>query len=227
MNDREPPVRDGDGQERPGSSGWEDDGSIGIAASHPTTVIILKQLRNSPGDAIAWERLVDRYRPRIYRWCRSWSLQEADAEDVTQDVLARLARRIESFRYDPAKSFRAYVKTLTRYTMLDLRESLRRPGLGPHLARAADALLRAEAREDLARQLDDEFDLELLSKAMQRVESRVEPDTWKIFLMTTREGKDCPECAAELGLKVAAVYHARSRILKMLQEEVKALDRPS
>jgi RNA polymerase sigma factor (sigma-70 family) len=62
----------------------------------------------------------------LYRWCRRWGLQEADAQDVTQAVLARLAAKMNSFRYDPAGSFRAYLKTLARYAWCDFLKTLAR-----------------------------------------------------------------------------------------------------
>jgi DNA-directed RNA polymerase specialized sigma24 family protein len=49
----------------------------------------------SPLDQAAWNEFVERYGRRIYGWCRQWGLQEADAEDVTQDVLLRLARKMQ------------------------------------------------------------------------------------------------------------------------------------
>ena len=55
-----------------------------------TSLTLLEALRQAPKDAGAWERFVWRYRPMIYGWCREWGLQGADAEDVAQDVLARL-----------------------------------------------------------------------------------------------------------------------------------------
>lgn len=51
----------------------------------------------------------------VYRWCRRWHLQDADAEDVTQAVLAKLTGKMGSFEYDPARSFRAWLKTVAHH----------------------------------------------------------------------------------------------------------------
>ena len=54
----------------------------------PTTrVTLLARLRQDPTDQAAWDRFVEQYGRHIYRWCRQWKLQDADAEDVTQDIL--------------------------------------------------------------------------------------------------------------------------------------------
>ena len=57
-----------------------------------------------------------RYGPQILRWCRRWDLQEADAEDVTQDVLLKLHGLMATFSsYEASESFRARLKTLVHH----------------------------------------------------------------------------------------------------------------
>ena len=68
-----------------------------------TSLSLLLRLRRSPADQSAWREFVARYGRRIFLWCRQWDLQEADAEDVTQNVLAILAERLRTFEYDPAR----------------------------------------------------------------------------------------------------------------------------
>src|SRR5262245_44121496 len=75
-----------------------------------TSTTLLLRLRQDPADQASWVEFVRRYGPEVYRWCRRWELQEADAEDVTQAVLVRLCARMRTFAHDPARSFRAYLK---------------------------------------------------------------------------------------------------------------------
>ena len=72
----------------------------------PTSSTLLGQVGLSPSDEVAWARFVGLYGSRIRGWCRRWGLQEADSEDVTQDVLLRLAQKLAAFHYDPSRSFR-------------------------------------------------------------------------------------------------------------------------
>ena len=58
-----------------------------------------------PSDQAAWEEFVDRYGAKIYSWCRAWRLQDADAQDVTQAVLTKLAVQLRRFAYDPSQKF--------------------------------------------------------------------------------------------------------------------------
>src|SRR5262245_5173527 len=95
-----------------------------------TSITLLRRLRQEPADQEAWAEFVRRYGPQVYRWCRRWGLQEADAEDVTQAVLVRLSARMRTFTHDPARSFRAYLRTLARYAWCDYLEASKQPGAG-------------------------------------------------------------------------------------------------
>jgi RNA polymerase sigma-70 factor (ECF subfamily) len=188
-----------------------------------TSATLLARLRNVPADQAAWARFTDRYGPKIYAWCHQWGLQQADAEDVTQNVLLRLAEKMRAFEYDPAKSFRAWLKTVARHTWSDYW-SARKAVVAAGGSQALEALHTVEAREDLVRRLDDEFDRELLEEAMSRVRTRVTPRTWEAFERTAFQGQSGAEAAKALDMKVATVFVARSKVQKMIQEEMRRLE---
>jgi RNA polymerase sigma-70 factor (ECF subfamily) len=187
---------------------------------------LLERLRQEPADQAAWTEFVRRYGPLIYTWCRRWHLQEADAQDVTQAVLVKLSEKMHSFRYDPARSFRAYLKTLSRYAWCDFLESRRRPGAGTGDSDALQTLEAVEARDDLEQRLDEQCDQEVLAEARARVQQRVEAHTWEAFRLTAVEGLSGAAAAAQLGMKVATVFKAKSKVQKMLQEEIARLEQP-
>jgi RNA polymerase sigma-70 factor (ECF subfamily) len=172
----------------------------------------------------AWSEFVDRYGRKIYGWCLRWKLQDADAEDVTQIVLLKLAQRMKDFSYDPGRSFRAWLKTVTHHAWLDFVESRRTAPLATGGDDARERLDSVTARDDLSRDLENLFDLELLETAMQRVRLRAAPHTWLAFSMTALEGAPAPEVASRLGMKIARVYAARSTIQQRLQEECRLLE---
>jgi RNA polymerase sigma-70 factor (ECF subfamily) len=188
-----------------------------------TRVSLLGRLRVAPADHQAWAEFVNRYGPLILRWCRRWKLQEADAEDVTQNVLVRLAEKLRTFEYDPARSFRAYVKTVAHYVWCDFLESRRRPGAGSGDSEVLELLDTQLARDDLATRLSAEFDHELLEAAQHAVRVRVEPRTWEAFQLTAVDQLSGAEVAARLGMTVPNVFKARSKVQKMLREEVRRL----
>lgn len=187
-----------------------------------TSASLLARLRQAPADQAAWGEFVDRYGRKVYGWCRHWGFQEADAQDITQDVLVRLAEKMRDFAYDPARSFRAWLKTLARHAVSDFCDARGRAAAGGSLA--VELLQSVEAREDLVRRLEDEFDREVFDEAVARVRARVTPKTWRAFEMTAREGRSGAEAGAELGMAVAAVFVARGRVQKLLSEEVRRLE---
>ena len=72
-----------------------------------TSASLIERIRLSDDESDAWREFVDRYGPKIYRWCLHWNLQPADAEDITQIVLLKLAQKMRTFAYDSKRSFRA------------------------------------------------------------------------------------------------------------------------
>jgi RNA polymerase sigma-70 factor (ECF subfamily) len=190
-----------------------------------TSASLLARLRQIPADQTAWVQFTERYGRKIYAWCRQWNLQEADAEDLTQDVLLKLAEKMQTFVYDPAKSFRAWLKTVTRHAWSD-SWSGRHAVVAAGGSQALGLLQTVEAREDLVRRLEEEFDRELLDEAMARVRMRVTPRTWEAFERTALQGQSGVEAAQAVGMKVATVFVARSKVQKMLQEEMQRLEDP-
>jgi len=192
--------------------------------SSPTSPTLLARLRNDPTDQAAWSAFVDRYGGRIYGWCRRWGLQEADAEDVTQSVLLRLAEKLQTFAYDPARSFRGWLKTLTQHAWSDYCEGRRRAGVASADSRAWERLQNIEARDDLVVRLKDEFDREMLDEAMARVRLRVDPAKWEVFRLLALEGLSGAEVGERLAMKVATAFVVRSKVQRMIQEELRKLE---
>jgi RNA polymerase sigma-70 factor (ECF subfamily) len=191
-----------------------------------TRVSLLGRLRRNPLDAAAWGEFVEHYGAKIYAWCCKYRLQEADAQDVTQNVLLKLAQKMRDFTYDPDRSFRAWLKTLTVHAWSDFLNARQRPGLGSGDSAIHSVLDSTAAREDLVKHLEEEFDRELLEEAMLRVQLRVAPQTWQAFRLTALEGLSGAEAGARIPMQVAQVFVAKRRVQKMLREEVAKLEGP-
>jgi RNA polymerase sigma factor (sigma-70 family) len=215
----------GENDEGLGESGLSDRNTIESLADSQTHRTLLERLAQSGREnQAAWSEFVDRYGRKIYGWCLRWRLQDADAQDVTQIVLLKLAQRMKDFTYDPRRSFRAWLKTVTHHAWQDYVDSRQTITLSPGGDQATDVLDSITARDDLSRELEGLFDLELLETAMQRIRLRAAPHTWTAFSMTAVEGIPAPEVARRLGMKIARVYAARSTIQQRLQEECRLLE---
>jgi len=192
-----------------------------------TRATLLGRLHRDPTDAAAWGEFVDHYGPKIYGWCRRWRLQDADAQDVTQAVLLRLAAKLAEFTYDPSRSFRAWLRTLTHHAWSDYLESRGRAVAGTGDSGTVELLHSVAARDDLLQELESQFDRELLDEAMTRVRLRVARQTWEAFRLTALEGLAGAEAACQIPMQVAQVFVAKRRVQKMLREEIARLERPS
>jgi RNA polymerase sigma-70 factor (ECF subfamily) len=188
-----------------------------------TSASLLVRLRQAPADQEAWGEFVNRYGRKVYGWCRHWGLQEADAQDVTQDVLVRLAAKMRDFAYDPARSFRAWLKTLARHAVSDFCDARGRSAAAGG-SQAVELFQSVTAREELVQRLEEEFDQEILEEAIARVRARVTAKTWRVFELTAREGRSGAETAAALEMTVAAVFVAKARVQKLLQDEIRQLE---
>lgn len=189
-----------------------------------TNVSLLGRLHQDPDDAVAWEEFVAQYGPRVYRWCRQWGLQHTDAEDVAQNVLLEIARQFHHFKYDPARSFRGWLRTVTRRAWHRFATSRAARQRGSGDSRIASVLESVEARDDLQRQMEEQLDSELLQAASARIRLRLDPKTWEAFALVVYELLSGAEAAARLGINVGSVYAAKSRVQKMLEEEIRRLD---
>lgn len=186
-------------------------------------VSLLDQLRSAPTDPQAWSSFVALYRGAICGWCRRWGLQPTDAEDVAQDVLVTLTVRLRHFRHDPRRNFRAWLKTVTRHQLQRFVVKRRKAGIATGGDALDTRLAGLEAREDYLEHLQQTFDTEALRRAAARVRSRVDPKTWQAFYLLAAERCSGAEVARHLGMEIGTVFVARSRVQRMLREEITRL----
>jgi RNA polymerase sigma-70 factor (ECF subfamily) len=198
----------------------------GDRASRTGSVLLL--LLSNPSDPQNWSNFVERYGPKIYGWCRQRGLQEADCQDVTQEVLTQLVQKLRTFAYDPGKgSFRSWLKTVTHHAWCDYLEHRQRAGGVGADDDVLERMESLEAREDLLKTLAETFDLEVFAEAQARVRLQVSPRDWNIFEALALEGRPGPVVAKELGMTVAAVLTAKSRVQKKLRQQIRLLDEAS
>jgi RNA polymerase sigma-70 factor (ECF subfamily) len=190
----------------------------------PTRVSLLLRLRD-PRDEQAWRELVAVYGPLVYGYARKQGLQDADAADVSQEVLAAVAGAIGRLHYDPARgSFRGWLFTVVRRKLSDWRERLAQRQRGSGDPATHELLEQLPAPEEA--QWETDWEDRLFTWACEQVRPEVSESSWQAFWRTAVDGAPGKQVAADLGLSVAAVYHARSRILARLKELVRLVQEP-
>lgn len=77
-------------------------------------------------DHAAWREFVARYDPLFQSWCREYHLDDELAGDVSQLFWIELADKMRSFRYDPCRRFRGWLRRCFHWRVLDaIRERKR------------------------------------------------------------------------------------------------------
>ena len=181
-----------------------------------TSASLLLRLRHQPDDQAAWSRFVDRYGPQILSWCRAWRLQDADARELTQIVLVKLLVKLRKFDYEPSRSFRGWLRKLTRRAWA---ESMKKkwPIVPGGDSRILSVIEGQEAREDLVKRIEREFDLELWEEAERRVRKRVESQTWEAYRLVAVEGLPGIEVAERLDMRCRQCLHGQAQRVKDAQ----------
>lgn len=172
-------------------------------------------------ESAAWERLVSLYGPLIYAWCRRWGLQPGDAENVGQEVLLRLHRRLGEFRRErPGDTFRGWLFTIARNCYVDFvrRESRQPRARGDTDFQKFLEEIQDEVRdEDIACSSQDK--LLLYHRAMDLIRNEFSDRDWSAFQKFAIEERPAGEVAVELGVSVNVIYLAKSRVLRRVREE--------
>ena len=191
--------------------------------SQTTRRSLLLRIRNER-DADSWSQFVTAYAPLVQGFLRRRGLQDADASDLTQEVLARVATAIKGFEYDPDKgSFRGWLFTIVEncHRRFAARERPGQRGSG-------DARIHHELTQHAARDWEEEWERQyqrhLLQRAADDVRCDFQPATWRAFWETAVEGRAAKDVAAELRMSIASVYMAKHRITGRLRQHIQYLD---
>jgi RNA polymerase sigma-70 factor (ECF subfamily) len=197
-----------------------------MAEFPPTRASLLLRLRD-PRDAAAWGEFVDLYAPLVYGYLRKQGLQDADAADLCQDVLAAVAGAVGRLEYDPARgAFRNWLFTVVRRKLVNWRaaQAIRVRGSGDTATR--QLLEERPAPEGEQAEWEAEWERQVFAWACEQVRRDVSDVTWQAFWRTAVGAEPGRDVAADLGLSVAAVYLARSRVLARLKELVRSAQEP-
>ncbi|MEZ6129747.1 MAG: sigma-70 family RNA polymerase sigma factor [Planctomycetaceae bacterium] len=183
-----------------------------------TSLSLLERIRAS-GDAAGWEQLVELYTPLIRIWIRRYSSSPQEADDVIQDVLAVVVRRLPDFERARPGSFRTWLRTIT---VNCLRDSWKKQRLRPVVAGGSDFQQVLEQLSDphseLSRLWNDEHDQHVLQSLLTRLRPTVPDQTWQSFFRVAMTGEAVEAVAADLGITVNSIYIARSRVMAKLRE---------
>ena len=185
-----------------------------------TRETLLLKIRD-PADAVAWEQFVAAYRPAILRLARRRGLQDADAENLAQQVLTSVSLAIGRWEKDASRgTFRSWLLRIARNQIVNA--ITRRPrDAGRGGTSVLEQLEQHPAQEQAVIALvDEEHRRAVFRWAADEIRPEFQEATWLGFWLTTVEGLPVETAAAELGKSVGSIYAARSRVMRRLKVKV-------
>lgn len=177
---------------------------------------------NQPAD---WSRLVELYTPLLRRWLHTQVPQQADIDDLVQDVLAVVVAKLPEFRHCGSEgAFRGWLRAIMAFRLKTFwRERLTTP------VTASDGLFQRflsdleESDSELSKRWDEEHDRYIANRLLEQIRPEFTPSTWAAFHLYVINGVAPAVVAAELGISTNVVLISRSRILRRLREEANGL----
>jgi len=195
----------------------------------PTRRSLISRLRNWD-DQESWREFFTTYWKLIYSVAIKSGLSDQEAEDVVQETVLSVAKKMDTFKYDPAVcSFKGWLMHVTRLRIIDqLRK--RQRGIQPKNARQTQTSRTATVERiadpaslKLDSIWDEEWQKNLIDAAMDRVKRRVNPEHYQIFYMNTVKKVAVRKVAEMFSTNVPQVYLIKHRVAALIKKEVRSL----
>jgi len=200
-----------------------------------TRASLLERLKDSD-DQTSWQEFFDRYRGLIFRFALKAGCTETEADEVVQETVIGVARKLPEFRYQPERcAFKTWLLNLTLWRVKD--QLRKRQAWEGRLADGTPSSPDATARtatiervpdasvERLEAAWNEDWQRTVLGMALARVKAEANPKDCQMFELHVLRGLAPREVARTLGVSTARVYLAKHRIGPRVREQVGELER--
>lgn len=188
-------------------------------------------------DERSWREFHQRYHKLIVSMALQAGLTQTEAEDVLQETLLSIAKKMPGFVYDRKEgSFGNWIRAVTRHRILDafrrrqpsdtrVEPLLESPGsdvgMPPGPGQAVAGALVDERGWDEA--WNNAWQATVLEAALERVRFRSRPEHFQIFYYSFVRELPALAVSRTLGVGLAQVYVVRHRLMRELKDEVARL----
>jgi len=196
------------------------------ADSLATRASLLGRLRDLSDDA-GWRVFFETYWRLLYNVARKSGLADDAAQDVVQEAVIAVARKMPEFRYDPAKgSFKQWLLLITRRKIMDHFRRLYRslPAADASAQERAERLAASGSDAAIEAAWDAEWREHIIEAALARVRTQVQPKHFQVFDYCVRQNRRAGEVARMLGLNPAQVYLAKHRTTAAVRRAVAQIE---
>lgn len=188
--------------------------------SPETRASLLLNIRD-PENQVAWDEFSEIYRPLVCRLARLRGMQQADAEDLAQQVLIVVSKSIARWEVDPKRArFRTWLKRVADNAILNaLQRGAPDRGSGDDdIQRLLEQCSIQDGSE--VGLLNFEYRRQVFLQAAEQIRPEFTDETWNAFWLTAVDGMNIQAAAQELGRTRGSVYASRCRVMKRLKEKV-------
>ncbi|MGE4587047.1 MAG: RNA polymerase sigma-70 factor [Mangrovibacterium sp.] len=174
--------------------------------SNKELLILLKK-----GDIKAFDAIYHRYSYRLFRFALKYLREEADAEEIVQEVFVKIWEKRKFI--DTAYSFNSFLFTIAYNSTISLvRKKIREK----------EHLLRMSIRQPAECSVDiiDELNYRELSSQIQSLLNELSPRQREIYKLSREKGLTLEEIASQLNLSVHTVKNHLVLALSFLRSHL-------
>jgi RNA polymerase sigma-70 factor (ECF subfamily) len=201
----------------------------------PTRWTLINRLKNWD-DQESWREFFDIYWKLIFAAARKAGLTPTEAQDVVQETVVSVCKKIKDFEADPGRgSFKSWLLHLTRWRIIDrVRKrgkegALTEPGHG-HVPGADTPQTPAEERvpdpagNELDAIWDAEWERNLVSNALEKLERQTSAKHYQVFVLYVIKQHPVEQVARVTGVEPEQVYLIKHRLMPLFKEIVRELE---
>ncbi|MDR1724289.1 MAG: RNA polymerase sigma-70 factor [Tannerella sp.] len=167
---------------------------------------IIRELKS--GSYSAFTTIYNMYAKRLFAFCRQYTKQVEDAEEIVQDVFVQLWNKRETIRNE--ESLRPLLFTIAKHQLINAYKSAINSPVYEDYVEYADKI----ADDNIHDRLEYEEFVAMLQRMLTKL-----PDTQrKVIKMSRLEGRSNKDIAEQLSLSIQTVKNQLSLGMKALQK---------
>jgi RNA polymerase sigma factor (sigma-70 family) len=200
----------------------------------PTRWTLIGRLKNWD-DQESWREFFDTYWKLIYGVGIKSGLSHSEAQDVVQETVISVCRKMEAFKADPAYgSFKSWLLKLIRWRICDrVRKRGREIAADANYEgdasqgspkTSAENKIEDPAGNRLEAIWNEEWGKHVVGAALEKVKRQSNGKHYQVFFLLTIKQVPPDKVAKTLSMKVNQVYLIKHRLSKLFEEAIRGLE---
>jgi len=185
----------------------------------PDSTNILRRIESKSSPS-AWKSFFDNYHGLVQGVAARMGMSEADQKEVVQETMIAAHRNLKP-RAMKGPQARAWLRTVSRRKIMDLLRKVYRRGREVAFQEGDEPVYAADVELDQA--WEDEWRLNLLERALDRLRVELPPKMYQAFDLFAIREHDAEQVAKTLGISRGLVYLYKLRVTEKLRKEIQRL----